>query len=101
MPQLDVSLVLQVNEYRALLEVAMSNAADADARVVFHRRRIRRYCIRQHYSENAMRDKFKLDYDLSDALDSYRYWCSEVQRYASAIQALAAVYQVKSSSERE
>lgn len=40
--------------------------------------------------DEQRRAKQKVDYDLNDALDSYRYHCSEVQRYAAAIQSLHA-----------
>lgn len=79
-----------IQSWRVHLEIAMHNATIADDNVVKHRKRLKRYCVRMNYSEHQTREKFKLDYDLGDALDDYRRWCSEVQRYSAMIQAFAA-----------
>lgn len=72
------------------LQYQMNLASAADRRVAHHRNRIKRYCESRNYSEDSMRAKFKIDYDFNDALDDYRYRCSEVARISAAIQGIVA-----------
>lgn len=49
--------------------------------------------IREMYSrktDEQRRAKLKVDYVFNDALESYRTWCSEVDRISNVLQGLAA-----------
>lgn len=64
-----------------------------EANLADHRVNLRVGEIKMLYKDlpdEQRRAKQKVDYDLNDALDSYRHHCSEVQRYAAAIQSLHA-----------
>lgn len=49
--------------------------------------------VKQLYAnkpEEQLRAKLKVDYDLNDHLDRYRYHCGEVQRISAVLTGLAA-----------
>jgi hypothetical protein len=70
----------------------MAAARAADERVQRRLGQVR--VLYQNLTEEQLRAKVKVDYDLNDALSEYRQHCSEVQRYSNAIQALAAGHEL-------
>jgi hypothetical protein len=72
----------------------MASMTEAKAADILAKQRISE--IRQLYAnvtESNLRNKFKVDWDLSDAVDRYNFHCTEVARYANAITSLAAAQQ--------
>lgn len=72
------------------LTTQMNLATEADRRVAWELNRINEYCAAKGYADQSRRDKIKIDYKFQDAVDSYKFHTSEVQRFAAALQGIAA-----------
>lgn len=67
---------------------SMAKAKAADQRVAQRLAEIR--ALYADLDESQLRNKIKVDWDFHDALDNYNHHCSEVERYANAVTAMAA-----------
>ena len=70
------------------LLTSMAAADAANARVARRLAYIKKLYAK--HDESQLRNKIKVDWDFHDALDDYNHHCSEVERYANGITAVAA-----------
>lgn len=86
----DYYLREQVDTLLTLLNTHMNLATEADARVQERIANLKKLFSGKHHTDDQLRAKMKVDYDLNDRIAKYNYECQEVQRYSAMIQGLTA-----------
>jgi hypothetical protein len=82
-----------IDELLHELVAQMNLATWSNTRIKKRRAYLKKAYIANHLTEEQLRYKYKVDYDLNDAIDDYRFHCSEVQRLSAMINTIATVTQ--------